>query len=152
MMRTTTLAAALALLASGATGGAHAPGHVTYIRAADVAAAFEEGRPLTETDAYKIHASRRTAPGQAEVHVRDTDVIHVLEGGATFVTGGSVVAPKTIAPDEIRGTAIEGGETRTLSEGDVIVVPNGLPHWFRTVDGPLLYYVVKVPAAAGGTR
>ena len=29
-------------------------------------------------------------------------------------------------------------------EGDVIIVPNGVPHWFQKVPGPLNYYVVKV--------
>jgi mannose-6-phosphate isomerase-like protein (cupin superfamily) len=102
--------------------------------------------PLLENGEYKIHASRRDAPGVAEIHTRDTDIIHVLEGSATFVTGGNVVQPKTIAPDEIRGPRIEHGQSRTISRGDVIVVPKSVPHWFREVDGPLLYYVVKVAA------
>jgi glc operon protein GlcG len=32
----------------------------------------------------------------------------------------------------------------SITAGDVIVVPNGVPHWFREVPGPLDYYVVKV--------
>jgi mannose-6-phosphate isomerase-like protein (cupin superfamily) len=80
----------------------------------------------------------------AEVHTLDTDLIHVLEGSAVFVTGGTVVAPKTTAPDEIRGIEIAGGETRVLAPGDVIIVPAGTPHWFRDVRGPVLYYTVKV--------
>jgi glc operon protein GlcG len=118
---------------------------VTYLGAADVKAAFAAGRPLTETADYKIHASRRDAAGQAEIHEKDTDVIHVLSGRATFVTGGRVTDPKTTGPGEIRGAAIEDGETRALEPGDVVVVPHGVPHWFREVQGPLTYYVVKVP-------
>jgi glc operon protein GlcG len=77
----------------------------------------------------------------------------VLDGSATIVTGGTVVSPKPIAAEEIRGASIDGGETRTLSKGDVMVVPNGVPHWFKTVEPPLLYYVVKVAAPKdGGTR
>jgi len=48
------------------------------------------------------------------------------------------------AEDEIRGASIENGTTRHLAEGDVMVVPNGVPHWFSEVSAPLLYYVVKV--------
>ena len=133
--------------------GGTAPSDVTYLPSADVTAAFVKGRPLIEVDGYKIHASRRESAGQAEVHTRDTDLIYVLQGSATIVTGGTVIEPKSVAADEIRGTAIEGGNARTLAKGDVLVVPNGVPHWFRTVDGPLLYYVVKVTAAKdGGTR
>ena len=55
-----------------------------------------------------------------------------------------MVGGKTTAPDEIRGSNVQGGETRTLTKGDVIVVPNGTPHWFKEVSGTVLYYVVKV--------
>jgi glc operon protein GlcG len=117
---------------------------VTYLDRSAVDAAFAKGAPLLEVGGYKIHASRRAEPGKAEVHERDTDVIYVLGGSAAFVTGGEVENGETIAPSEIRGAAIRGGETRTLRKGDVVVVPNGTPHWFTAVDAPFLYYVVKV--------
>ena len=123
---------------------------VTVIDAGAVRAAFAKGMPLLENDAYKVHASRRESPGQAEVHVRDTDVLYVLEGTATVVTGGSVVDGRTVATDEIRGTSIEGGTARAIAPGDVVVIPNGVPHWFRDVAGPVLYYVVKVTAPEPG--
>jgi len=119
----------------------------TFIDSNQVAAAFAKGMPLLETSKFKVHASRREAPGVAEIHTRDTDIIHVLEGTATLVTGGVAMEPKTIAQDEIRGKEIKGGESRRISKGDVVVVPNGVPDWFKQVDGPLLYYVVKVTAA-----
>jgi len=119
---------------------------VTYFPADKVAAAFAKGAVLFDGAGrnYMVHASRREAAGQAEVHTRDTDIIYVLEGATTFVTGGTVVDGKTTAPDEIRGTAIKDGEGRRLAKGDVIIVPNGTPHWFKEVEGPVLYYVVKV--------
>jgi mannose-6-phosphate isomerase-like protein (cupin superfamily) len=119
---------------------------VTYFPADRVAAAFAKGAVLFDGQGrnYMVHASRREAAGQAEVHTRDTDIIYVLAGSTTFVTGGTVVDGRTTAPDEIRGAAIEDGESRRLSKGDVIIVPNGTPHWFKAVEGPVLYYVVKV--------
>jgi mannose-6-phosphate isomerase-like protein (cupin superfamily) len=146
----------MAVSLAGASGlaleASVAAGTTTHVPAAEVTAAFAKGQPLLELEGYKIHASRREGAGQAEVHARDTDIIYVLEGGATIVTGGAVVDGRTIARDELRGTSIDGGETRRLAKGDVFVVPNGVPHWFRTVEAPLLYYVVKVTAPAGGTR
>jgi glc operon protein GlcG len=118
-------------------------GPVTFIENGKVSAAFEKGVPLLETAEYKVHASRREKSGMAEVHLRDTDIIHVLTGKATFVTGGSVVEGKTTAQDEVRGASIAGGDTRTIRPGDVLVVPAGVPHWFKSVDGPMTYYVVK---------
>jgi uncharacterized protein GlcG (DUF336 family)/mannose-6-phosphate isomerase-like protein (cupin superfamily) len=126
---------------------------VEFFANRDVAAAFAKGGVLLDGTGrnYMVHASRREKAGQAEVHELDTDVIYVLGGSATFVTGGTVVDGKITEPREIRGTAIDGGETRTLARGDVITVPNGTPHWFKDVKGPLTYYVVKVRAEAGGT-
>jgi quercetin dioxygenase-like cupin family protein len=112
-----------------------------------VTTAFSNGAVLLDgADGrnYMVHASHRDKPGLAEIHTLDTDIVYVLEGTATFVTGGKAVDAKTIAPNEIRGSAIEGGETRKLVKGDVIVVPNGVPHWFEEVSSPFNYYVVKV--------
>jgi len=133
------LAGAAALQASGAAA-------VSYWSHPDVDAAFAKGSVLFDGAGrnYMVHASHRDRAGMAEVHGVDTDIIYVLKGTATFVTGGTVVEPKTIGPDEIRGAAIEQGETRELSRGDVVIVPSGTPHWFQQVPGPFDYYVVKV--------
>jgi glc operon protein GlcG len=129
---------------------AHGPGApVTYIPAAQVEAAFAKGAPLLETEHYKVHASRREKPGLVEVHTHETDVIYVLDGSTTFVTGGQMVDPKPIGPGEIRAASVTGGESHRLTKGDVFVVPEGTPHWFKEVDGPFLYFVVK-PISPGG--
>ena len=117
---------------------------VTYIPADQVAAGFAKGAVLVNNGSYQVHASRREAAGQAEVHENETDIIYMLQGTATFVTGGTVTGGATTGPGEIRGTGVQGGESRTLAKGDVIIVPKGTPHWFKDVSGPLLYYVVKV--------
>ena len=137
----------------------HMPGsaEVIYLDSAKVAAAFAKGAPLVDNDEvmmhahrnYKVHASRREAPGVAEIHTRDTDIVYVLDGSATFVTGGMAVNTRTIAPEELRGTEIRGGQSYHLVKGDVIIVPNGVAHWFQEVKGPFTYYVVKVRSASG---
>jgi glc operon protein GlcG len=145
--------AAVDAFAKGATMPT-ASENALYLPADRVAAAFAKGTPLLETRGYKIHASRRESQGQAEVHTRDTDIIYVLDGSVTFVTGGTIVDPNTTGADEIRGSRIEGGTLHALSKGDVIVVPAGTPHWFYQVDETFLYYVVKAtgPMTMGGTQ
>ena len=138
------VAGATALTASSASMTTAPSQKVTYFEKGKVSGAFAKGVPLLEIANYKIHASRRTEPGMAEVHVKDADIIYVLEGSATFITGGMVVDGKTTAQDEIRGKEISGGDTYNITKGDVIIVPAGTPHWFKAVQGPLLYYVVKV--------
>ena len=120
----------------------------TFIDSKKVAAAFAKGMPLLETAGYKVHASRRVDPGQAEIHTLDTDVIYVVEGSATLVTGGKAIDTKTIAPNEIRGSRIEGGEEHHITKGDAIIIPNGVPHQFTSVTGELHYFVCKPTAVA----
>jgi glc operon protein GlcG len=124
---------------------------VRFIGHHQVMDAFAKGMPLIEVGDYKIHASRREGPGMAEIHTRDTDIAYVLKGSATLVTGGTAVDLKSTGPEELRGSAIKGGETRELVGGDVVVIPNGVPHWFKDVKPPFLYYVVKVRQASRET-
>jgi glc operon protein GlcG len=124
-----------------------APPSVTYFPAKQVSQAFVKGMPLIEVANYKVHASHREGPGVVEVHTRDTDIIYMLEGSATLVTGGTMIDGKNIEPEEIRGKDVRGGESRQITKGDVIIIPDGVPHWFKEVKGALNYYVVKVRSA-----
>src|SRR6266542_4007737 len=119
-----------------------------FIDPKNVSAAFAKGVPLLETAGYKVHASRRVEPGQAEIHTLDTDVIYVVDGSATLVTGGKAIDAKTIALNEIRGTRIEGGEEHHITKVDAIIIPNGVPHQFTSVTGELHYFVCKPTAVA----
>lgn len=129
---------------AGAAALTSGPAQVSYFESPRVSAAFDKGAVLfDDSNKYMVHASRREKPGMAEVHTQDADIVYVLEGTATLITGGSVPDLKPIAADEFRGAAIQGGETRQLSKGDVVIVPAGTPHWFKEVSNPFLYYVVK---------
>jgi uncharacterized protein GlcG (DUF336 family)/mannose-6-phosphate isomerase-like protein (cupin superfamily) len=111
-----------------------------------VSASFSKGAVLFDGTGrnYMVHTSRRDKPGQAEIHTLDTDIIYVMAGTAAFVTGGTAVETKETSPNEIRGSRIDGGETRQLVKGDVIIVPSNTPHWFKDVSGEFLYYTIKV--------
>ena len=119
---------------------------VRFFDAKQVHTSFSTGAALLDENDrnYMVHTSRRDKPGLAEVHKLDTDIIYVMEGTATLVTGGTTLDAKEIAPNEIRASRIEGGTTRQLSKGEVIVVPNNTPHWFKEVNGEFLYYTIKV--------
>lgn len=133
----------LAKAGAAAVSSPMAP-QVSFFDRAQVTSAFAKGAVLFDaSDKYMVHASRREQPGMAEIHTKDTDIIYVFDGKATFVTGGSAIDPKPTAPDEIRGREITGGDTRLIAKGDVIIVPAGTPHWFKEVSAPFLYYVVK---------
>src|SRR5438132_2862118 len=119
-----------------------------FIDPKNVSAAFAKGVPLLETAGYKVHASRRVEAGQAEIHTLDTDVIYVVDGSATLVTGGKAIDTKEVGPNEIRGSKIEGGMEHRITKGDAIIIPNGVPHQFTSVTGELHYFVCKPTAVA----
>ena len=61
------------------------------------------------------------------------DVLYITDGSATFVYGGKIVGAKNTRPGQWLGTDITGGTTQKLVKGDVVVVPAGMPHWFKEV-------------------
>lgn len=96
----------------------------------------------------------QTPPGVVAVHFKVTEIYHVTDGAATLVTGGTMVNGKTRPADSIAvrledgpgasGTAIQGGVSRRIKAGDVVVIPAGVPHWFSAIEGSITYVVVRV--------
>jgi glc operon protein GlcG len=120
---------------------------VSYFSKTEVDEGFSKGAVLFDGSGdrnYMVHTSRREGPGMVEVHTKDTDILYVLKGSATIVTGGTMVDGKPITADEFRGREITGGESRKLVPGDAMIIPDHVPHWFREVRAPFLYYVIKV--------
>ena len=117
---------------------------VTYVSHDKVAAALAKGGSLVTSPDLLVSGSHRTGPGQVELHEKESDVLYVIDGAATFVTGGTMVGGKTNKPGQMLGTDIQGGETHHLTKGDVMVIPAGIPHWFKEVPQSISYYVVKV--------
>jgi quercetin dioxygenase-like cupin family protein len=147
-MKLPALASTLALtgvMVMATTGNAQTPG-VSHTSAADVKALFAKagGGTVTDTPSYKVMVSTRTGGGEAEQHARETDIFYIVEGSATFVTGGTIIGAHDIEPNQTRGSGLEGGATQTLSAGDVVTIDAGVPHWFKAVDGQVKYFVVKV--------
>ncbi len=120
---------------------------MSVIPATEVLAAFAAGGSFIETPEYRVGLARREGPGDAEVHGTDTDIFYVFEGAAVLVTGGLMVEPRTVEPNEIRAASTLGGEARTVSKGDIVVIPRTVPHWFKEVAvSPFVYLVVKSTA------
>jgi mannose-6-phosphate isomerase-like protein (cupin superfamily) len=131
------LTSALLLTAAGSSDA-------VYVSHDKVAGALAKGGPLVTRDDLTVSGSHRTGPGQVEVHDHETDVFYVMSGEATFVTGGTMVGGKVSKPGQHLGTDIQGGTTHHLKQGDVMVIPAGMPHWFKEVPSSVSYYVVKV--------
>lgn len=99
----------------------------------------------------RAKTSGRDAGGGID-HSQITEVYHVMEGTGTFVTGGVILNQKPFAPDSqvvkvlngpsTNGGPIEGGVSRKVGPGDVIVIPPNTAHWFSEITSDQIVYLV----------
>lgn len=143
---------AVALLAMMSAAQAPAPpAPATYMSEQALMATLKEAEktapamhtaPVKLADHYRINIVRRTTGQGAIAHPDGTEVHHIIEGTATFVTGGTIVRPAS--SNGRAGTAtIEGGVSRRVGKGDVILVPAGTPHWYKDLEGSITYLEVR---------
>lgn len=103
------------------------------------------GANLGDYGSHALKLSLRGKSGGAEVHAHFDDVMVVLAGSATLVTGGTVVDATTEANGEEKGTSIRGGVTHLVVKGDILHVPAGTPHQLILGKGQMFTaFVVKV--------
>jgi mannose-6-phosphate isomerase-like protein (cupin superfamily) len=162
------LAVAVATLAAAVHSAADSkPTAATYIPRADIEATLKRAPPDSVSDQQvrvvdvgkanvALGAVYRSAKAKqnAVFHDQVSEMYYILEGSGTLVTGGKLVNPKRRAADEpvvkdingpsVGGTAIEGGESRRIAAGDVLVIPAGVPHWFSSIDGEIRYVMFRV--------
>ena len=144
----TTVAALLGLLAA-AQAPSPAPPPALYFSDAALMATLKDAAktapamhtaPIKLADHYRVNVVRRTSAQGAIAHPDGTEVHHIIEGTATFVSGGTMVR----AAGAAAGSAtIAGGESRRVAKGDVILVPAGTPHWYTDLDGAITYLEVR---------
>ena len=80
------------------------------------------------------------------MHDKTNHIFIIVDGEATFVTGGKLTNPKVISPGQTRADSIEGGQSHRLSKGDVITIPANTPHWWKdtSATGSVGYYAVNI--------
>ena len=119
----------------------------TYLISAELSATLKKAAganptglaeaPVKNTDQYRVNLIRRGGGAGAIVHTVGTELHYIVDGAGTFVTGGKVVRiPGGMA-------TIEGGESRRIAKGDVVVVPENTPHWYKDVEGSITYLEVR---------
>jgi mannose-6-phosphate isomerase-like protein (cupin superfamily) len=144
LTRGAVLTVAVLLAAAAASLGGGVPAAVHYIDHDKASATMAKGGAIVSDPGLIVLAQRREA-GEAEYHDRTNHVFIMVEGEATFITGGTMVNARRTAPDQMRAASIEGGETYHLSKGDVITIPAKTPHWFKEVPTKTIaYYAVNI--------
>jgi mannose-6-phosphate isomerase-like protein (cupin superfamily) len=123
----------------------------TIVSAAELEAALKKATAadpnmstarIDNHDQYRINIVRRGRPAGAIAHTVGTELHYIVEGAGTLVTGGTIIRPAAGAPT---GTVarIEGGVTRKVVKGDVVLIPENTPHWYSEVDGAIAYLEVR---------
>ena len=119
------------------------PTKVTYVHHDKVSATMAKGGQIINDKGLIVLAQRRGA-GEVEVHERTNHVFIIVEGEATFVTGGTLVNGRDTAPGQRRAPNVEGGQVHQLTKGDVITIPAKTPHWFKEVPTKTIaYYAIN---------
>jgi mannose-6-phosphate isomerase-like protein (cupin superfamily) len=119
------------------------PTVVTYVPHDKVTATMAKGGPIINDHGLIVLAQRRGA-GEVEVHEKTNHVFIIVEGEATFITGGTLVGAKDTAPGQRRAPDVQGGEVHHLTKGDVITIPAKTPHWFKEVPTKTIaYYAIN---------
>jgi len=119
------------------------PTVVTYVPHDKVTSTMAKGGQIINDHGLIVIAQRRGA-GEVEVHEKTNHVFIIVEGEATFVTGGTLVGAKDTAPGQRRASNVQGGEVHHLTQGDVITIPAKTPHWFKEVPTKTIaYYAIN---------
>lgn len=127
----------------------------TVFKAADLAAAIARlpgDRPSSAVRVftlapYNVNVERRLPkPQGASLHEAQAELFYVIDGAATLLTGGTLVAP-TRTGSNLAGTGIEGGARQAFSKGDFLIVPSGLPHQFVDIQAPVQLMSIYLPNA-----
>jgi mannose-6-phosphate isomerase-like protein (cupin superfamily) len=114
-----------------------------------LAATPRTGHSIGAHPTFQYLQIRRGSSGVPEVHDAWIDVTMVQSGRATLRSGGRVVGSRLQSPGEHRGGTIEGGSTRPVGAGDLMVIPAGIPHQYEIGRGDSLRYLtVKVQSPA----
>ena len=138
--------------------------HATYIRAEEIEAilqtaikanAVEPIGPVLQGTNYTVNI-RREVTGKAaltaNMHPETVEIYVIRQGSGTLVTGGALESPRTVNNGDSVGSGVKGGERRLVKQGDVVLIPAGVPHWFANVAGSVTYLNIRFPAPRTGPR
>jgi len=101
---------------------------VNYVGHDQVAATMVKGGQIVGDNGLVVLANR-AVQRDAEMHEKTNHIFIIVDGEATFVTGGKLINTRVISPGQTRADGIEGGQSHHLSKGDVITIPANTPHW-----------------------
>ncbi|MHB1207807.1 MAG: cupin domain-containing protein [Rhodospirillaceae bacterium] len=105
--------------------------------------------PILSLAPYGVSLEYRPAAAPAALHEKDAEIMYVLEGSGTIVTGGKLVDEKRSNAANLNGTSIADGKSQAVVKGDVLIVPENTPHQVLPGGGaPIVLMTLHVPRPA----
>ena len=105
--------------------------------------------PLLSLAPYGVSLEYRPGTSNAAVHEKDAEMMYVVQGSGTVVTGGKLVDEKRTNAANLNGTSITGGASQAVVMGDVLIVPENTPHQvIPGAGGPIVLMTVHMPRPA----
>ena len=155
-MRLTCLFAA-AVLASSASG-AFAQQPTPFMSDKDITALVDKAKsdrkdnapmvaePILSLAPYKAQLEYRPGTSPAAVHEKDAELMVVLSGTGSIVTGGKLVEEKRVNANNLSGSSIAEGSSQSVVKGDMLIVPANTPHQVIPGGGaPIVLMTMHVP-------
>jgi len=104
---------------------------------------------LGDSGSLRAFVERRAAGEyEPEAHTEIDDLLIVQQGEATLLYGGTIEGGKETRAGQIGGGKIVGGTSLTISAGDMIYLPAGMPHHISVAPGNNLYLLVLKTASS----
>ena len=131
------------------SAGADSPALIAKAKAerkGDAPAVFE---PILSLAPYELSLEYRPLTAPAALHEKDAEIMYVLEGAGSIVTGGKLVDEKRSNAANLNGTSIANGKSQAVVKGDVLIIPEGTPHQVLPGGGaPIVLMTLHVPRPA----
>jgi mannose-6-phosphate isomerase-like protein (cupin superfamily) len=146
------------IIASDAIAQPAAPPMKNFIATPEIMALVEKAKadrkpdqplvaePILSLAPYRAQIEYRPAVSPAAVHEKDAELMYVLEGTGTIVTGGKLTQEKRTNAANLSGVSIEGGKGQAVAKGDFFFVPENTPHQVTPTGGaPIVLITMHVP-------
>lgn len=127
------------------TAGADIPAVIAKAKAGQKSPNINSTEPVGVYGPYRVLLEYRTGLTPPTVHHGQTELVYVLQGNATLVSGGHLTGVQPRGSTTDMGTGIEGADkSQALVKGDILLVPAETAHQFQNVSGEFVILSVHM--------
>jgi len=101
---------------------------------------------------YRVQLEYRPGTAPATVHETDAEMMMIVQGAGTLITGGKLAGETRTNPTNLAAPTITDGQSRDIAPGDVILIPENTPHQVAPAAGEEIVIIsvhMPRPAQAG---